>query len=88
LPELYPPAEREPAIEAAARVVSRAHAAGLDHPDLRPRNVFLRPLAPGRWEAWLLDLDRARIRVADRDAKKKTSRASGAPSTRSVARAA
>lgn len=87
-PGLYPAAERRPAIEAAGRLVGRAHAAGLRHPDLRPRNVFLRPREPGRWDAALLDLDRAAIGVADRDAKKKTSSASGAPSTRSVARAA
>lgn len=87
-PGLYPAAERGPAIEAAGRLVGRAHAAGLQHPDLRPRNVFLRPVEPGRWEAALLDLDRARIRVADPEVKKKTSRASSAPSTRGVARAA
>jgi tRNA A-37 threonylcarbamoyl transferase component Bud32 len=87
-PELYPAAERGPAIEAAGRLVGRAHAAGLHHPDLRPRNVFLRPGEPGRWEAALLDLDRARIGGARFDAKKKTSSASDAPSRRSVARAA
>jgi tRNA A-37 threonylcarbamoyl transferase component Bud32 len=70
-PELYPPTERGPAIEAAGRLVGRAHAAGLHHPDLRPRNVFLRPGEPGRWEAALLDLDRARIGGARFDAKKK-----------------
>lgn len=87
-PGLYPAAERRPAIEAAGRIVGRAHAAGLRHPDLRPRNVFLSPREPGRWEAALLDLDRAAMGGAGRDAKKKTSSASGAPSTRSVARAA
>ena len=87
-PGLYPAAERRPAIEAGGRVVARAHAAGLDHPDLRPRNVFLRAAAPGDWEAVLLDLDRARIGSADAEVKKKTSRASGARSTRSAARAA
>jgi 3-deoxy-D-manno-octulosonic acid kinase len=91
-PGLYPDAERAAAVEAAGHTVGRAHAAGLDHPDLRPRNLFLRPLGPpGAWDALLLDLDRARLVEggAGRDKiKKKTSRASGDPSRRSVARAA
>jgi 3-deoxy-D-manno-octulosonic acid kinase len=90
-PGLYPADERGAAIEAAGHTVGRAHAAGLDHPDLRPRNLFLQPLGDGRWAAALLDLDRARpasdgIRAAN--VKKKTSTASVVPSTRSVARAA
>jgi len=90
-PNLYPAAERAPAVEAAAQTIARAHAAGLDHPDLRPRNLFLRPLGPGRWEAAILDLDRARMTTAGSataPAKKKTSTASGALSRRSVERAA
>jgi 3-deoxy-D-manno-octulosonic acid kinase len=88
-PNLYPAAERAAAIEEAGRVIGRAHAAGLDHPDLRPRNVFLQPLAGG-WKAALLDLDRARIaeRGASAPTKKKTSNASIGPSRRSAARAA
>jgi hypothetical protein len=90
-PNRYPPAERARAIEVAARTIGAAHAAGLDHPDLRPRNVFLEPRASGSWEAALLDLDRARVAPAgsrDARAKKKTSPASAAPSRRSVERAA
>lgn len=89
-PNVYPATERAPAVEAAARTIARAHAAGLDHPDLRPRNLFLRPLGTGEWEAALLDLDRARIATARTGgpAKKKTSTASVARSKRSVERAA
>lgn len=87
-PGMYPATERGPALEAAGRVVGRAHHAGLDHPDLRPRNVLLLPAAPGRWDAALLDLDRARIGAPRAEVKKKTSRGSAAPSTRSGARAA
>jgi hypothetical protein len=90
-PNLYPPDERARAIEVAARTIGAAHAAGLDHPDLRPRNVFLEPRASGSWEAALLDLDRALVTPAgsrDARAKKKTSPASAAPSRRSVVRAA
>lgn len=59
----YPAAERHAALVAAGREVGRAHAAGLDHPDLQLGNLFLRP-PPEAWRAWLLDLDRARIRPA------------------------
>lgn len=86
-PGLYPDEERATALEAAGETVGRAHGAGLDHPDLRPGNLFLRPLGPGRWEAWLLDLDRASL-GASATAKKKTSSGSGARSPRSAARAA
>lgn len=88
-PNVYPAPERAAALEEAGRTISRAHAAGLDHADLRPRNVFLRPLESGRWEAAILDLDRARI-AGPRDAsgKKKTSSASTGRSRRSAARAA
>lgn len=86
-PGLYPDDARAAAVEAAGETVGRAHAAGLDHPDLRPRNLFLRPLDPERWEASLLDLDRARLTGGGR-AKKKTSSGSSARSRRSAARAA
>jgi 3-deoxy-D-manno-octulosonic acid kinase len=91
-PGLYPDSERDAAVETAGRTVGRAHAAGLDHPDLRPRNLFLRPLGPpGVWDAALLDLDRARIVPDDArriDSKKKTSSAFADRSRRSAARAA
>lgn len=91
-PGLYPDAERVAAVETAGRTVGRAHGAGLDHPDLRPRNLFLRPLgAPASWEAALLDLDRARITANDLhrvEIKKKTSSASDDLSRRSDVRAA
>lgn len=88
-PNLYPDKERTAAVEEAGETIGRAHAAGLDHPDLRPRNVFLQPL-DGGWKAALLDLDRARIAGwgASAPAKKKTSNASIGPSRRSDARAA
>lgn len=88
-PNLYPPAERAAALEEAGRTIGRAHAAGLAHPDLRPRNLFLQPLADGGWQAALLDLDRARIAPRNEPpTKKKTSRASTDRSPRSAARAA
>ena len=88
-PNLYPAAERAAAAEEAGRTIGRAHAAGLDHPDLRPRNIFLQPIGDGRWEAALLDLDRARIAGRhDASRKKKTSSASTDRSRRSAARAA
>lgn len=88
-PNLYPDAERAAAAEEAGRTIGRAHAAGLDHPDLRPRNVFLQPAGGGTWTAALLDLDRARIGVPGQGpAKKKTSSGSIDRSTRSAARAA
>ena len=73
-PAAYPVAARASALRAAGRGVGLAHRAGLDHPDLQHRNLFVRPLADGGWEAFLLDLDRARIRRGG--AKKKTSPAS------------
>lgn len=86
-PNLYPEEERVAAVEAAGVTAGRAHRAGLDHPDLRPRNLFLRPGDDGRWEAFLLDLDRARLRGSD-ETKKKTSIGSAARPRRSDARAA
>ena len=89
-PNLYPAGDRAAALEEAGAAIGRAHAAGLEHPDLRPRNVFLQPLEAGRWKAALLDLDRARIAEpgASDPAKKKTSSASIDRSPRSAARAA
>jgi 3-deoxy-D-manno-octulosonic acid kinase len=88
-PNLYPAAVRATAIEAAGRAIGGAHAGGLDHPDLRPRNVFLEPRDAETWKAALLDLDRARIALpADASTKKKTSPASGARSRRSAGPAA
>lgn len=78
-PNAYPAAERAAAIEEAGRTIGRAHAAGLDHRDLRPRNLFFQPLGTGRWDAALLDLDRARLATSGTrgaEAKKKTSIAS------------
>lgn len=76
-PGAYPSEARAAALRAAGRAVGLAHRAGLDHPDLQHRNLFVRPLPGGEWEGFLLDLDRARIvpRGA-RSAKKKTSRGS------------
>lgn len=65
VPGAWPDPDRAAALEAAGTVVGRAHAAGLDHPDLNVSNLFLRPSPDGAWTAWILDLDRARFR--DRD---------------------
>lgn len=55
-------AERAAALRAAGEAVGRAHAAGLDHPDLNVANLLLRPEPGGGWSAAILDLDRARLR--------------------------
>lgn len=59
-PGAYPAEIRRRALAAAGREIGRAHAAGLAHPDLQHRNLFVRPVGE-EWEGWLLDLDRARI---------------------------
>lgn len=63
-PGAYPPAARARALGAAGREVGRAHAAGLDHPDLNVTNLFLRH-GGSAWTAALLDLDRARVGTPD-----------------------
>lgn len=60
-PNVYPAQVRRAGLEAAGWTVGRAHAAGLDHPDLNVGNLFLQPVAGGGWTAALLDLDRASI---------------------------
>ncbi len=60
-PNVYPAEVRRAGLAAAGREVGRAHAVGLDHPDLNVGNLFLQPAAPGGWTASLLDLDRATI---------------------------
>ena len=62
VPGAYPEPVRAAALGAAGEAVGRAHAAGLDHPDLNVSNLFLQPSAGGAWTAWILDLDRARFR--------------------------
>jgi tRNA A-37 threonylcarbamoyl transferase component Bud32 len=85
-PGAYPSAVASIALRAAGRCVGLAHRAGLDHPDLQYRNLFVRPLPDGGWEAFLLDLDRAHIHPGRPDrAKKKTSRGSSVRSTRRAA---
>ncbi len=59
-PGAYPPEDRARALGAAGREVGRAHAAGLDHPDLNVTNLFVRHDGES-WSAALLDLDRARL---------------------------
>lgn len=63
-PNVYPVDTRQAGLAAAGREVGRAHAVGLDHPDLNVGNLFLQPTAEGGWTAWLLDLDRAAIGIA------------------------
>ena len=63
-PGAYPVEARAAALRAAGRAAGLAHRAGLDHPDLQLRNLFVRPLPDGSWDAFLLDLDKARIRPA------------------------
>jgi hypothetical protein len=63
------PGLRRAAVRAAGALVARAFAAGLLHQDLHPDNLLLRP-GHGGVEAWLLDLDRARVLPALRDAQR------------------
>ncbi|MGH7565125.1 MAG: lipopolysaccharide kinase InaA family protein [Gemmatimonadota bacterium] len=60
-PNVYPVDVRRAGLAAAGHEVGRAHAVGLDHPDLNVGNLFLQPTAEGSWTASLLDLDRATI---------------------------
>lgn len=61
-PNAYPHEARTAGLVAAGRVVGRAHAAGLDHPDLNAGNLFLETAEGGKgWSASILDLDRASI---------------------------
>lgn len=60
-PNGYPDADRHAGLAATGRLIARAHAAGLDHPDLNVGNLFVGPLPQGDWRAWMLDLDRARV---------------------------
>ena len=66
-PGAYDPGQRARAIAAAGREAGRAHAAGLDHPDLNLTNLFVRHDGE-TWSAALLDLDRARL-APDDDAR-------------------
>jgi 3-deoxy-D-manno-octulosonic acid kinase len=68
-PGAYPAEARAAALRAAGRAAGAAHRAGLHHPDLQLRNLFVRPLANGEWEGFLLDLDRARIVPGGADAR-------------------
>lgn len=63
-PGAYPPETRARALGVAGREVGRAHAAGLDHPDLNVANLFLHHDGSA-WSAALLDLDRARVRAPE-----------------------
>lgn len=65
VPGAYAEAVRAAGIEAAGEAIGRAHAAGLDHPDLNATNVFLQPVPVGAWTGSMLDLDRARLRAPD-----------------------
>ena len=51
--------ERARFLACVGDLVGRAHALGLAHADLTPRNVLLSHADPAR--AWILDLDRARL---------------------------
>ncbi len=62
LPGSYDNASRAGGLAAAGAAIGRAHAAGLDHPDLNAGNMFLLPGAGGAWSASILDLDRAVFR--------------------------
>ena len=60
--------DRAAALRASGRLAVRAGAAGVRHPDLNAKNVLLRPAAShgADPEAWMVDLDRCRIRKAPR----------------------
>jgi hypothetical protein len=52
----------EGALASAMAAVRRMHDAGLHHRDLNLGNVLVRERPPGRWEGFVLDLDRAVLR--------------------------
>lgn len=52
--------EREASLRTAGELVRELAGAGIEHVDLNAANVALRP-APDGPEAWVLDLDRARV---------------------------
>lgn len=60
-PGVWPAKTRAAGLEAAGEAIGRAHAAGLEHPDLNVSNLLLRPEPDGRWFAAILDLDRVRF---------------------------
>ncbi len=57
-----PPGELEPLLGALARFLASAHARGILHRDLSDGNVLVRKLAAGRFEFFLLDTNRIRVR--------------------------
>jgi hypothetical protein len=62
LREVLAAARPEPAaLDAAVRLVRRMHDVGLLHPDLNLGNLLAAPAEGGRWNAWVVDLDRASL---------------------------
>jgi tRNA A-37 threonylcarbamoyl transferase component Bud32 len=60
--------DRAAALRATGQLVAQAGAAGVHHPDLNAKNVVLRLTAPNALDvdAWIVDLDRCRVRAAPR----------------------
>jgi serine/threonine protein kinase len=57
-----PPSELEPLLGALAGFLSAVHAAGILHRDLSDGNVLIRNLDAGRFDVFLLDTNRIRLR--------------------------
>lgn len=60
------PIDGAAALLAAGKLAREAGTAGVLHPDLNAKNVVLRRGSGGEPEAWMVDLDRCRIRSAPR----------------------
>lgn len=63
-PGAYDDPARAAALGAAGAEIGRAHAAGLDHPDLNVSNLLVGHDGE-RWSATIVDLDRARLAPGD-----------------------
>ena len=60
-----PPGEEEArrqAIRSLAKLVAKLHEEGVDHPDLNLKNLLLQRKSDNEFKAYILDLDRVRIR--------------------------
>lgn len=55
--------ERAAMLEATGELLRSLTKAGARHPDLNVKNVLLAPAAGGGYEAWVLDVDRIRMRT-------------------------
>lgn len=58
------PDSRPAVLEATAELLRSLTRVGAQHPDLNVKNVLLAPAAGGAFVAWVLDVDRIRLRTA------------------------